>query len=118
VWGTVTDGDNIVWGTVTDGDNVVWGTDCGGADCDNVVWGTSDADNIVWGTAIDGDNIVWGTSLASNIVWGTSDDDIADAVVYPDTSDQALPSVDLEFGDVVPLITPPTTTLDSTVGGL
>ena len=118
VWGTSYDGDNIVWGTSYDGDNVVWGTDCGGADCDNVVWGTSDGDNIVWGTAIDGDNIVWGTSLASNIVWGTSDDDVAEAVVYADTSDEPLPSVDLEFGDSVPLITPPTTTIDSTVGGL
>jgi len=118
VWGTVVDGDNIVWGTSYDGDNVVWGTDCGGADCDNIVWGTVDGDNVVWGTAVDGDNIVWGTSLAENIVWGTSDDDLADAVVYPDTSDQPLPSVDLEFGDAVPLITQPTTTLTSLAGGL
>ena len=72
VWGTATDGDNIVWGTATDGDNIVWGTDCGGADCDSVVWGSSDGDNIVWGTASDGDNIVWGTSDGDNIVWGTA----------------------------------------------
>jgi alkylation response protein AidB-like acyl-CoA dehydrogenase len=37
----------IVWGTASDGDNIVWGT----ADGDNIVWGTYDGDNIVWGTA-------------------------------------------------------------------
>jgi serine protease AprX len=74
VWGTAGDGDNIVWGTSADGDNIVWGTDCGGADCDSVVWGTSDGDNIVWGTASDGDNIVWGTADGDNIVWGTAAD--------------------------------------------
>jgi hypothetical protein len=26
VWGSVSDGDNIVWGSVADGDNIVWGT--------------------------------------------------------------------------------------------
>ncbi|HYM23824.1 MAG TPA: S8 family serine peptidase [Vicinamibacterales bacterium] len=80
------------------------------------------ANSTVWGTAktlvTDGDNIVWGTSLdADNIVWGTSDENDSDAVVYPDTDSQPLPSVDLEFGDLVPLVTAPTTTL-STVGGL
>src|SRR6185503_18563357 len=61
-WGAATafNGDNVVWGTAADGDNVVRGTDCGGADCDNVVWGTSDGDNIIWGTAKSGDNVVWG----------------------------------------------------------
>jgi serine protease AprX len=115
VWGTSSDGDNIVWGTSSDGDNIVWGTDCGGADCDNVVWGTtSDGDNIVWGTASDGDNIVWGTgSDGDNIVWGTSSDgdNIVwgtsagddDPVVFSDEVFEPLPSVDLEFGDVVPL---------------
>jgi len=113
VWGTMADGDNIVWGTMADGDNIVWGTDCGGADCDNVVWGTSDGDNIVWGTASDGDNIVWGTaSDGDNIVWGTSADDgdltwASDAgdegETFPDDATEPLPSLDLEFGDVVPL---------------
>ncbi|HET6958536.1 MAG TPA: S8 family peptidase [Vicinamibacterales bacterium] len=112
VWGTASDGDNIVWGTAADGDNIVWGTDCGGADCDNVVWGTSDGDNIVWGTASDGDNIVWGTaSDGDNIVWGTSSDsDVTwgsnagdESEIFPDTADGPLPSLSLEFGDVVPL---------------
>jgi serine protease AprX len=114
VWGTAADGDNIVWGTAADGDNIVWGTDCGGnTDCDDVIWGTSDGDNIVWGTASDGDNIVWGTaSDGDNIVWGTSaDDDLTwasnagdDSVTFPDDSAEPLPSLDLEFGDVVPLV--------------
>jgi len=123
VWGTVADGDNIVWGTAADGDNIVWGTDCGGADCDNIVWGTaSDGDNIVWGTAGEGDNIVWGTSDGDNIVWGTSaDDDPAseggDVGVFPDNDGlEPLPSVDLEFGDIVPLVPDSTTT--SSIGGL
>ena len=112
VWGTMADGDNIVWGTMADGDNIVWGTDCGGADCDNVVWGTSDGDNIVWGTAADGDNIVWGTSAdGDNIVWGTSADadvtwgsDAGDeGAIFSDDVFEPLPSLDLEFGDLVPL---------------
>ncbi|HEY1913170.1 MAG TPA: S8 family peptidase [Vicinamibacterales bacterium] len=114
VWGTAGDGDNIVWGTASGDDNIVWGTDCGGADCDNIVWGTADmADNIVWGTADAGDNIVWGTSAGDdNIVWGTSaDTDFTwgssgdDATLFPDaTSSDVLPSVDLEFGDLVPVV--------------
>jgi serine protease AprX len=111
VWGTASDGDNIVWGTA-DGDNIVWGTDCDGDDCDGVIWGSSDGDNIVWGTASDGDNIVWGTaSDGDNIVWGTSaDGDLVwgsdagdDTVTFPDDASDPLPSLDLEFGDVVPL---------------
>jgi serine protease AprX len=123
VWGTADDGDNIVWGTADDGDNIVWGTDCGGADCDNIVWGTSDGDNIVWGTANDGDNIVWGTANdgdnivwgtaadGDNIVWGTADGD--DAVTFSDEVVEPLPSLDLEFGDTVPLlpVTPNVSTL-------
>jgi hypothetical protein len=123
VWGTANDGDNIVWGTADDGDNIVWGTDCGGADCDNIVWGTSDGDNIVWGTANDGDNIVWGTANdgdnivwgtaadGDNIVWGTADGD--DAVTFSDEVVEPLPSLDLEFGDTVPLlpVTPNVSTL-------
>jgi serine protease AprX len=112
VWGTSADGDNIVWGTSADGDNIVWGTDCGGADCDNVIWGAADGgDNIVWGTADPGDNIVWGTADGGdNIVWGTSADadvtwgeDADDATLYPADETEPLPSLDLEFGDLVPL---------------
>jgi hypothetical protein len=120
VWGTANDGDNIVWGTADDGDNIVWGTDCGGADCDNIVWGTSDGDNIVWGTADDGDNIVWGTSDGDNIVWGTSSDtddswgsDAGDdTVTFSDEVVEPLPSLDLEFGDTIPLL-PDTSTLST-----
>jgi serine protease AprX len=122
VWGTKADGDNIVWGTAADGDNIVWGTDCGGADCDDVVWGVADGDNIVWGTAADGDNIVWGTAAdGDNIVWGTSSDSDDtwgsdagdDGAVFSDEVSEPLPSLDLEFGDSVPLVpvTPITLTL-------
>jgi serine protease AprX len=129
VWGTWGGGDNIVWGTWGGGDNIVWGTDCGGADCtgvvwgsavlDNIVWGTGGGDNIVWGTAGVGDNIVWGTAGLFNIVWGTTSgdnivwgtwggdnivwgtaDDAAPGVMYPDTI-EPLPSLQLEFGDLV-----------------
>jgi hypothetical protein len=100
VWGTASDGDNIVWGTA-DGDNIVWGTDCDGDDCDGVIWGSSDGDNIVWGTASDGDNIVWGTSADGDLVWGSDAGD--DTVTFPDDASDPLPSLDLEFGDVVPL---------------
>ena len=96
-----------------DGDNIVWGTDCGGADCDKIVWGAAaDGDNIVWGTANDGDNIVWGTATdGDNIVWGTSADadvtwgsDAGDeGAVFSDEVVEPLPSLDLEFGDLVPL---------------
>jgi len=122
VWGTA-DGDNIVWGTAScEGDNIVWGTLCGGADCDNIVWGTSDGDNVVWGTALEGDNIVWGTSAdGDNIVWGTSADaDVTwgsssdDATLYSDDDSEPLPSIDLEFGDLVPLMPNASPT---TVGG-
>jgi serine protease AprX len=111
VWGTSLDGDNIVWGTALDGDNIVWGTDCGGADCDGTVWGVAtDGDNIVWGTANDGDNVVWGTSQDANIIWATSADEDAtwgssgeDEVVYPEDTSEPPPSVDLEFGNTVPV---------------
>jgi serine protease AprX len=130
VWGTAKDGDNIVWGTAKDGDNIVWGTDCGGADCDNIVWGTaSDGDNIVWGTASDGDNIVWGTSKdGDNIVWGTSANaDVTwgssaadDAPIYPESDAEPLPSLQLEFGDTVPLLPVVTSTVTGILplGGL
>ena len=118
VWGTASDLlGNIVWGTAADGDNIVWGTDCGGADCDNVVWGTVDVNNIVWGTAADGDNIVWGTSsLLDNIVWGTATED--DPVVYSDEVVEPLPSLDLEFGDLLPIVPVTTTTITTaSIGG-
>jgi hypothetical protein len=131
VWGTSFNGDNVVWGTMAGGDNIVWGTDCGGADCDGVVWGVaSDGDNIVWGTASAGDNVVWGTSQDVNVIWATSADDDAtwgssgdDQEVFPDaTSAEPLPSLDLEFGDVVPLVpVAPSTLLTVTsvsLGGL
>ena len=127
VWGTMLNGDNVVWGMSAE-DNVVWGMDCGGADCDNVVWGMSDAaDNIVWGTANADDNIVWGMSGLDNIVWGTSADDDSswgssagdDEQVFPDSnSSEPLPSLNLEFGDVVPLVKPVTTTVTSILGGI
>jgi serine protease AprX len=125
VWGTADAGDNIVWGMAGGDDNIVWGTDCGGADCDNIVWGTMDAlDNIVWGTADAGDNIVWGTSSLDNIVWSTAADDAStwgsdadsEDTVYPDTAGDPLPSVDLEFGDIVPL--PSVTPVVSVPGGV
>src|SRR3954471_1952246 len=130
VWGTSSYGDNVVWGTASDGDNVVWGTDCGGADCASVVWGTaSDGDNVVWGTASYGDNVVWGTCSGDNVVWGTSADaDVTwgsaaddDAPVFPEDINEPLPSLDLEFGDTVPLVPvlSPTTVLGTTsLGGL
>jgi hypothetical protein len=114
VWGTSYNGDNIVWGSAMVGDNIVWGSDCGGADCDNTVWGSADGDNIVWGSCSSGDNIVWGSSLGDNIVWGTADADDANAVVYPDQAGEPLPSVDVEFGDTVPLV-PDTTVTDPLV---
>jgi serine protease AprX len=127
VWGMHQDGDNIVWGMAKEGDNIVWGMDCGGADCANVVWGAKgDGDNVVWGTATDGDNIVWGMATdGDNIVWGmaangtdvwASSFDDESAVVYPDTATEPLPSLELEFGDVVPLA-PITTTTSSLLGG-
>jgi serine protease AprX len=110
VWGTSFDlENNVVWGTETMDTNVVWGTDCGGADCNNVVWGTADDNNVVWGTADLADNVVWGTCNDANVVWGTSSadtdvtwgSDAEDIVVYPDEATDPLPSIELEFGDVI-----------------
>ena len=126
VWGTSFKGDNVVWGTAAGGDNVVWGTDCGGADCDDAVWGVASAgDNIIWGTASEGDNVVWGTSMDANIVWATSagdDDDVTwgssgeDEVMFPaNESAEPVPSLDLEFGDVVPLVPVPAELLQSVI---
>ena len=111
MWGTLSDGDNIVWGTVrttattssgarsAGDDNIVWGTDCGGANCDNIVWGTSVhglattssgappsvADNIVWGTSGEVDNIVWGTSAEDDgTTWGSSGDEAPPLFEDPD----------------------------------
>jgi hypothetical protein len=118
VWGSMAgDGDNIVWGSASDGDNIVWGSDCGGADCDATVWGSYDAgDNIVWGSAEPGDNIVWGSGDGDNIVWGSDAGD--DNEAFPDDVLEPLPSLDLEFGDVVPLTVPVTPTVSSLLGGL
>jgi serine protease AprX len=139
VWGTYAeeDGDNIVWGTAADDeDNIVWGTDCDGADCDNVVWGTSDdEDNIVWGTSDDEDNIVWGTNCGDeecdNIVWGTADE--TDPVLFddPDAPPADVDETDWEslFGepllapvvptDLLPVPTPTLVTpLTGVIGGL
>jgi serine protease AprX len=126
VWGMREDGDNIVWGMAQGDDNIVWGMDCDGADCDSVVWGTADSgDNIVWGTAEAGDNVVWGMSGIDNIVWGMNGDDDSswgsdagnDNESFPDTAGEPLPSLDLEFGDVVPLpVSNPVTSLPG--GGL
>jgi len=115
IWGTAFDGDNIIWGTAFDGDNIIWGTDCGGADCDNTIWGSSDSANIIWGTAQDGDNIIWGTAQdgdniiwgtaqdGDNIIWGTADPSL-NAPTFPEEDPtEVAPSLDLEFGDVVPL---------------
>jgi serine protease AprX len=115
VWGTSFVGDNIVWGSSATGDNIVWGSDCAGADCDNTVWGTSDGDNIVWGSCNSGDNIVWGSSLGDNIVWGTADDDVADTPVFSDDATEPVPSVEIEFGDTLPLVPDTTTTPDPLV---
>ena len=128
VWGSMADGDNIVWGSATDGDNIVWGSDCSGADCEGTVWGSVDpGDNIVWGAAEAGDNIVWGSSGdGDNIVWGSSADDDSswgsDAgdennTAFPDTVTEPLPSISLEFGDIVPIV-PATSTSSSLLGGL
>jgi serine protease AprX len=116
VWGAMSDGDNIVWGSATDGDNIVWGSDCGGADCDKTVWGEVDlGDNIVWGTAEPGDNIVWGNAGdGDNIVWGSDAAD--DNEAFPDDALEPLPSLDLEFGDLVPLVPPVNLTIPG--GGL
>jgi len=115
VWGSSGDGDNIVWGS-SDGDNIVWGSDCGGADCDATIWGSVDpGDNIVWGSAEPGDNIVWGNSGdGDNIVWGSNTGD--DNVAFPDDVEEPLPSLDLEFGDLVPIVPPVVPTIPS--GGL
>ena len=73
------------------------------ADGDNIVWGTAaDGDNIVWGTAADGDNIVWGTSADADVTWGSDAGD--DTAIFPDDAIGPLPSLQLEFGDVVPLL--------------
>ena len=75
--GTAGDGESA-------GENIVWGTECGGADCENVVWGATDAgDSLVWGSREDGDAeptpalgariIVWDTNVldeTDNILWG------------------------------------------------
>jgi serine protease AprX len=114
IWGTMASGDNVIWGTMASGDNIVWGTDCGGADCDEVVWGTaSEGDNVVWGTASEGDNVVWGTSAtADDAVWATNSED---DVMYSDDATETQPSLDLGFGDGLPLVLEPTNVLQTLI---
>ena len=120
IWGTSFDGDSIIWGTAFDGDsiiwgtadsaNIVWGADCGGADCDTVIWGSSDGQSIIWGTADDRDSIIWGTSGQDVIFWGTA---ARDSIIWGTASQdvpfsdgdtlEPLPSLKLEFGDSLPL---------------
>jgi hypothetical protein len=130
VWGTTLSGGNIVWGTLAPDTNVVWGTQCAGANCGNIVWGSSlpELDNIVWGTSIlEADNIVWGTcGDFDNIVWGTSDDTGEPPPLYddPDTSPPSFDSatfdalfstdpvvVSTTSGDAMTTVTATTTTL-------
>jgi hypothetical protein len=96
VWGTYLSEDNIVWGTLAGDDNIVWGTDCGGANCEAVIWGSSIPgldDNIVWGTAEFAENIVWGTAGdMDNIVWGTSTED--DGTSWGNSGDDDPPLFD------------------------
>jgi hypothetical protein len=73
----------------------MWGT----TDDQNIVWGVADSDsNIMWGTSADDMNIVWGTSGDTDVTWGS---DSGDVVVYPDDASDPLPSLQLEFGDVL-----------------
>jgi hypothetical protein len=106
VWGTVGEGDNIVWGTFAAADNIVWGTDCGGANCFDVVWGTSIigfADNIVWGTAEFADNIVWGTSgEVGNVVWATSSADDGGAPAFDDPNAPPAAAEPTPFEELFP----------------
>jgi hypothetical protein len=111
------------WGVAktSDGDNIVWGTACSSAECDNIVWGTAaDGDNIVWGTAAVGDNIVWGTSADdTDPTWGSDAGD--DTVTFPDDTTEPVPSLDSEFGDLVPLLPVKpilSTPFSSSIGGL
>jgi hypothetical protein len=56
----------------------------------------------VWGTASDGDNIVWGTSADDgDLTWASDAGD--EGETFPDDATEPLPSLDLEFGDLVPL---------------
>jgi hypothetical protein len=101
IWGTTFDGDSIIWGTA-DSANIVWGADCGGADCDTVVWGSSDSASIIWGTAGDRDSIIWGTSGdRDSIIWGTTRPD--DVLFSDEDRNAPPPSLQLEFGDVIPV---------------
>jgi serine protease AprX len=106
VWGTFRSGDNIVWGTFSAADNIVWGTDCAGADCLDVVWGTSIAgldDNIVWGTAEFADNIVWGTSGdVANAVWATATTDEGTEPAFDDPNAEPLVTEPIAFEDLFP----------------
>jgi hypothetical protein len=90
----------------------VWGTaDLG----DNIVWGTAElGDNIVWGSNGDGDNIIWGTNADADGSWGSDVED--NDQMFPDDTTEPLPSLDLEFGDLVPIVPPVNPTIPG--GGL
>jgi hypothetical protein len=94
---------------------VVWGAQCAGANCENVVWGSSlpqlDSPPV---TSLDADNIVWGTcGDFDNIVWGTSDDSGEPPPLY-DNPDTSPPSFDATAFDA--LFTDPVTTVSTTSG--
>jgi hypothetical protein len=67
-------------------------------------------DNITWGTSM-GDNIVWGTSADADVTWGSSAEEV---IVYDDTT-EPRPSLDLEFGDTVPVIPDDLSTLPTVI---
>ena len=50
---------------------------------------------------MDIDNIVWGTSADADTTWGSSAG--GDDVTFSDDVVEPLPSLDLEFGDLVPV---------------
>jgi hypothetical protein len=54
---------------------------------------------------------VWGSGDGDNIVWGSDAGD--DNETFPDDALEPLPSLDLEFGDLVPIVGP----VDPTIPG-
>ncbi|NUR54034.1 MAG: S8 family peptidase [Acidobacteria bacterium] len=119
VWGTSLSAQNIVWGTLAPDTNVVWGAQCAGANCENIVWGSSlpQLDNIVWGTTIlEANNIVWGTcGDFNNIVWGTADATEQVTPLYDDPA-TSPPLFDVLAFDS--LFTTDPTTVQSTTSGV
>ena len=58
--------------------------------------------SVLTAAAADGDNIVWGTSADADVTWGS--DAGTDVLMFSDEAVEPLPSLQLEFGDVVPLV--------------